>query len=52
MFAQGVEENIKSIFITGAASGIGLATAKNFHHWGYFVDFFDLNEDALKQVEK
>jgi short-subunit dehydrogenase len=44
--------NTKSIFITGAASGIGKATAKHFHQLGYFVGFFDLNENALKEVEQ
>ena len=31
----------KSIFITGAASGIGLATAKLFHQEGWFVGCYD-----------
>ena len=43
---------MKTIFITGGASGIGLATAKHFHQQGWFVGIFDLNEQALKQTEK
>jgi NAD(P)-dependent dehydrogenase (short-subunit alcohol dehydrogenase family) len=37
----------KSIFITGAASGIGRATAVLFAGRGWFVGAFDLNEQGL-----
>lgn len=36
-----------SIFITGAASGIGLATAKRFASAGWFVGLADINEAGL-----
>ena len=36
-----------SIFITGAASGIGLATAKRFAAEGWFIGLSDVNEAAL-----
>jgi len=38
----------KSIFITGAASGIGLATAKRFAAEGWFVGLADINAAGLK----
>ncbi|MBI1331033.1 MAG: SDR family oxidoreductase [Alphaproteobacteria bacterium] len=37
----------KSIFITGAASGMGRATAKLFHEKGWFVGAYDVNTDGL-----
>ncbi len=37
----------KSIFITGAASGIGLATARLFASKGWFIGGFDVNANAL-----
>jgi NAD(P)-dependent dehydrogenase (short-subunit alcohol dehydrogenase family) len=37
----------KSIFITGAASGIGRATATLFAGKGWFVGAFDVNEQGL-----
>lgn len=40
----------KSIFITGAASGIGRETALLFAKRGWFVGLFDLNEEGLKAV--
>jgi NAD(P)-dependent dehydrogenase (short-subunit alcohol dehydrogenase family) len=36
-----------SIFITGAASGIGLATAKRFAKAGWFVGLADINQAGL-----
>jgi NAD(P)-dependent dehydrogenase (short-subunit alcohol dehydrogenase family) len=33
----------KSVFITGAATGIGRATALNFARRGYFVGGYDLD---------
>lgn len=41
----------KSIFITGAASGIGLATARLFSAGGWFVGGFDINTEGLKALE-
>ena len=40
----------KSIFITGAASGIGKATAISFAKKGWNVGLFDINEEGLKEV--
>jgi NAD(P)-dependent dehydrogenase (short-subunit alcohol dehydrogenase family) len=37
----------KSIFITGAASGMGLATARLFHSKGWFVGGYDINAAGL-----
>jgi short-subunit dehydrogenase len=42
----------KSIFITGAASGIGKETALLFARRGWFVGLFDLNTTALKTLEQ
>ncbi len=42
----------KSIFITGAASGMGRETAKLFHGKGWFVGAFDVNADGLKTLEQ
>src|SRR5215469_9595215 len=36
----------KSIFITGAASGMGRETAKLFHSKGWFVGGYDVNDKA------
>lgn len=40
----------KSIFITGAASGIGRATALLFAERGWFVGLFDMNLAGLEEV--
>lgn len=40
----------QSIFITGAASGIGKATAKLFADRSWFVGLYDVNEAGLKEV--
>ncbi|MBV8978699.1 MAG: SDR family oxidoreductase [Alphaproteobacteria bacterium] len=40
----------KSIFITGAASGIGRATALLFAGKGWFVGAFDLNDSGLQSL--
>lgn len=37
----------KSIFITGAAQGIGKATAERFAREGWFVGLYDVNAEAL-----
>lgn len=42
----------KSIFITGAASGMGLETARLFHSKGWFVGGYDVNGAALAALEK
>lgn len=41
----------KSIFITGAASGMGLETARLFSKGGWFVGGYDVNLDGLKSLE-
>ncbi|MEM9054586.1 MAG: SDR family oxidoreductase [Pseudomonadota bacterium] len=40
----------KSIFITGAASGIGAETARHFSQKGWFVGLYDIDEEGLDQV--
>ena len=40
---------MKTVFITGAAAGIGLATARKFAAEGWFVGLYDINEDAISQ---
>ncbi|HEX6860517.1 MAG TPA: SDR family oxidoreductase [Caulobacteraceae bacterium] len=40
----------KAIFITGGASGIGLATAKLFAQKGWFVGVADINKAGLKDA--
>lgn len=40
----------KAIFITGAASGIGLATAKRFAKEGWFVGLSDIDEAGLERA--
>lgn len=41
----------KSIFITGAASGMGRETAHLFHAKGWFVGGFDVNAEGLASLE-
>lgn len=41
----------KSIFITGAASGMGRETAKLFTEKGWFVGGYDVNDEGLKSLE-
>ncbi len=40
----------KSIFITGAASGMGLATARRFAGEGWFVGGYDVNQVGLERL--
>ena len=42
----------KSIFITGAASGMGRETAKLFVGKGWFVGAFDVNMEGLQTLEQ
>lgn len=42
----------RSIFITGAASGIGRATARLFADRGWFVGAFDVDEAGLAALQK
>ncbi len=40
----------KCIFITGAGSGIGMATALHFSRRGWFVGLYDINESELEKA--
>jgi NAD(P)-dependent dehydrogenase (short-subunit alcohol dehydrogenase family) len=42
----------KSIFITGAGSGIGRATAKLFSARGWFVGLYDVNAAGIAETQK
>lgn len=42
----------KTVLITGAASGIGRATAKQCHNMGASLVLLDLNEDGLNSVKE
>ena len=42
----------KSIFITGAASGIGAATAKHFSRQGWFCGLYDVNAAGLADTAR
>ncbi len=42
----------KSIFITGAASGMGRATAQLFARKGWFVGAYDINENGLESLKQ
>jgi NAD(P)-dependent dehydrogenase (short-subunit alcohol dehydrogenase family) len=41
---------MQSVFITGAARGIGLAIARRFAREGYFVGIWDLNEKRITEL--
>lgn len=43
-------EQQKSIFVTGAGSGIGRATARLFAERGWFVGLFDVNPKGLEET--
>jgi NADP-dependent 3-hydroxy acid dehydrogenase YdfG len=43
-------EQQKSIFVTGAGSGIGRATAQLFAERGWFVGLFDVNQQGLEET--
>jgi NAD(P)-dependent dehydrogenase (short-subunit alcohol dehydrogenase family) len=47
-----MESEPKTIFITGAASGIGRATARLFAERGWFVGLYDLNREGLSATEE
>ena len=42
----------QSLFVTGAASGIGLETARRFAREGWFVGAHDVQADKLAELEK
>ncbi|MCP4750817.1 MAG: SDR family oxidoreductase [Proteobacteria bacterium] len=42
----------KTIFVTGAASGIGRATAQLFAEKGWFVGLYDLDENGLTELHQ
>ncbi|MCH5641882.1 MULTISPECIES: SDR family oxidoreductase [unclassified Gordonia (in: high G+C Gram-positive bacteria)] len=42
---------MSSIFITGGAAGIGLATAERFDREGWTIGVYDVNKDALDKVK-
>jgi len=41
-----------AIFITGAAAGIGRATAERFAAAGWFVGLYDLNEAGVRELQR
>lgn len=41
---------MKTVFITGAAHGIGLATARRFAAQGWFVGLYDINKEGLDNL--
>ena len=41
---------MKTLFITGAAHGIGLATARRFADQGWFVGLYDINSEQLNTL--
>ncbi|WP_439815119.1 SDR family oxidoreductase [Zavarzinia sp. CC-PAN008] len=51
-FDMGKAQGRKSIFITGAASGMGRETARLFHEKGWFVGGYDVNVEGLATLEQ
>src|SRR5215470_4838361 len=49
---MGTANGRKSIFITGAASGMGRETARLFRQKGWFIGAYDVNADGLRALEK
>ncbi|WP_231731930.1 SDR family oxidoreductase [Sphingomonas sp. CCH5-D11] len=49
---SGVANGRKAIFITGAASGMGLETARLFARQGWFIGGVDVNEAGLAALEQ
>jgi NAD(P)-dependent dehydrogenase (short-subunit alcohol dehydrogenase family) len=49
---MGTANGRKSIFITGAASGMGRETARLFKQKGWFIGGYDVNDDGLSALEK
>lgn len=47
---MGTADGRRSIFITGAASGIGAETARLFSSRGWFCGLYDINETGLSDV--
>ena len=47
---RAMAEPQKTIFVTGAGSGIGRATAKLFADRGWFVGLFDVNPEGLEET--
>ena len=43
---------LKTIFITGAAGGMGSSTAKLFKEKGWFIGCYDINKENLENLEK
>lgn len=43
--------NVRTAFVTGAAAGIGRATALRFAREGYLVGAFDVDKDGLRTLE-